>query len=82
MLIDARVSLSLSRHNATYVRSRAAGRVVNVAIVVAVGVNQDGRREVLGIRVMPSEAEAFWSEFLRSLTHRGLPSSTAQTVSS
>ena len=53
-------------------RSRAAGRVVNVAIVVAVGVNQDGRREVLGIRVMPSEAEAFWSEFLRSLTHRGL----------
>ena len=58
--------------DATYVRSRAAGRMVNVAIVVVVGVNRDGRREVLGIRVMPSEAEAFWSEFLRSLTHRGL----------
>lgn len=78
--LDERVGAFLSRPiegewpyvwlDATYVRSRAGGRVVNVAIVVAVGVNQDGRREVLGIRVMPSEAEAFWGEFLRSLTHR------------
>ena len=80
--LDERVGAFLSRPlegdwpyvwlDATYVRSRAAGRVVNVAIVVAVAVNREGRREVLGIGVMPSEAEAFWAEFLRSLTHRGL----------
>lgn len=58
--------------DATYIRSRASGRVTNVAVVVAVAVNREGRREVLGIDVMPSEAEAFWSEFLRSLSHRGL----------
>ena len=58
--------------DATYVRSRARGRVTNVAVVVAVAVNREGKREVLGIEVMPSEAEAFWSAFLRSLTHRGL----------
>ena len=58
--------------DATYVRSRASGRVTNVAVVVAVAVNACGRREVLGIAVMPSEAEAFWAEFLRSLAHRGL----------
>ena len=80
--LDERVGAFLSRPlegdwpylwlDATYVRSRNAGRVVNVAIVVAVAVNREGRREVLGIGVMPSEAEAFWAEFLRSLTHRGL----------
>ena len=43
-----------------------------MAIIVAVGVNMDGRREVLGITVIPTEAEAFWSDFLRSLTRRGL----------
>ena len=42
------------------------------ATYVAVAVNMDGRREVLGITVMPTEAEAFWSDFLRSLTRRGL----------
>ncbi len=58
--------------DATYVRTRQGGRIVNVAIVVAVAVNREGRREVLGIAVMPSESEVFWSEFLRSLTRRGL----------
>ena len=43
-----------------------------MAVMVAVAVNTDGRREVLGITVMPSEAETFWSDFLRSLTRRGL----------
>uniref|UniRef100_UPI00261FDD0A IS256 family transposase n=2 Tax=uncultured Jannaschia sp. TaxID=293347 RepID=UPI00261FDD0A len=43
-----------------------------MAVIVAVAVNTDGRREILGITVMPSEAEAFWSDFLRSLTRRGL----------
>jgi transposase-like protein len=51
---------------------RRGGRIVSVAAIVAVAVNTDGRREVLGIDVMPSEAEGFWSEFLRSLADRGL----------
>ena len=43
-----------------------------MAVIVAVAVSTDGRREVLGITVMPSEAETFWADFLRSLTRRGL----------
>ena len=43
-----------------------------MAVIVAVAVNSDGRREILGITVMPSEAETFWADFLRSLTRRGL----------
>lgn len=58
--------------DATYLKVRRNGRIVSVAAIVAVAVNTDGRREVLGIAVMPSEAEAFWDEFLRSLTDRGL----------
>ena len=58
--------------DATYVKVRRNGRVVSVAVIVAVGVNADGRREVLGIAVGPSEAETFWTEFLRSLARRGL----------
>ena len=41
-------------------------------MIVAVGANTDGRREVLGLDVGPSEAETFWTEFLRSLARRGL----------
>jgi transposase-like protein len=58
--------------DATYVKVREAGRIVSVAVTVAVGVNGDGRREVLGMAVGPSEAETFWTEFLRSLARRGL----------
>ena len=58
--------------DATYVKVRAAGRIVPVAVTIAVGVNGDGRREVLGMAVGPSEAETFWRDFLRSLTRRGL----------
>jgi putative transposase len=54
------------------VKVREAGRIVSVAVTVAVGVNGDGRREVLGMAVGPSEAETFWTEFLRSLARRGL----------
>ena len=56
----------------TYVKVRQAGRIVSVAVIIAVGVNTDGRREVLGLEVGPSEAEPFWTAFLRSLTRRGL----------
>jgi putative transposase len=58
--------------DATYVRCRSGGRVVSTAVIIAVAVNGDGRREVLGIDIGPSEAEVFWTEFLRKLTRRGL----------
>ncbi|WP_024882141.1 IS256 family transposase [Methylosinus sp. LW3] len=58
--------------DATYVKARQNGRIVSVATIVAVGVNADGRREVLGMDTGPSEAETFWTEFLRGLRRRGL----------
>ncbi len=58
--------------DATYVKARENGRIVSVAVIVAVAVNGDGRREVLGMDIGPSEAETFWTEFLRKLARRGL----------
>lgn len=58
--------------DATYVKARRDHRIVSVAVIVAVAVNTDGRREVLGMATGNSEAETFWTEFLRSLTRRGL----------
>jgi transposase-like protein len=58
--------------DATYVKVREAGRIVSKAVIVAVAVNTDGRREVLGIAIGPSETEAFWTDFLRALARRGL----------
>jgi putative transposase len=80
--IDERVNAFLSRPlegewpyvwiDATYVKAREAGRIVSTATIIAVGVNTDGRREVLGVATGPSEAETFWKSFLRSLADRGL----------
>jgi transposase-like protein len=80
--IDGRVQAFLNRPiegewpylwiDATYIKSRAGGRVVSTAAIVAVAVNTDGRREVLGVATGPSEAEPFWTAFLRSLADRGL----------
>lgn len=80
--IDERVTAFLERPiegswpylwiDATYVKVRQSGRIVSVAVIIAVAVNTDGRREVLGMEVGPSEAEPFWTKFLRSLTRRGL----------
>jgi putative transposase len=80
--IDERVNAFLDRPiegewpylwiDATYVKMRQDGRIVSVAVIVAVGVNGDGRREVLGMDVGPSEAETFWTAFLRKLARRGL----------
>src|SRR5712671_2306421 len=80
--IDEKVKAFLSRPiegdwpylwvDATYVKARESGRIVSVAVIVAVGVNSDGRREVLGMDIGPSEAETFWTEFLRKLARRGL----------
>ena len=58
--------------DATYVKVRDNGRIVSAAVIVAVGANADGRREVLGMDIGPSEAETFWTEFLRKLRRRGL----------
>lgn len=58
--------------DATYVQVREQGRIVSTAVIIATGVNTDGRREVLGMSTGPSEAEPFWTDFLRSLADRGL----------
>jgi putative transposase len=80
--IDERVQAFLTRPiegdwpylwiDATYLKVRRAGRIVSVAVTIAVGVNGDGRREVLGMAIGTSEAETFWTDFLRSLARRGL----------
>jgi putative transposase len=80
--IDGRVKAFLDRPiegdwpylwiDATYVKVRSNGRIVPAAVIMAVGVNADGRREVLGMDIGPSEAETFWTVFLRKLARRGL----------
>jgi putative transposase len=80
--IDGRVNAFLDRPiegewpylwiDATYVQVREQGRIVSTAVIIATGVNTDGRREVLGMSTGPSEAEPFWTDFLRSLADRGL----------
>jgi len=80
--IDGRVRTFLERPiegtwpylwiDATYVKVREGGRIISVAVIIAVAANTDGRREILGMAVGPSEAETFWTDFLRSLTRRGL----------
>jgi putative transposase len=80
--LDERVAAFLSRPlsghwpylwlDATYLKSREGGAVRNQAVVVAVGVNGEGRRETLGMAVGPAETEAFWTDFLRGLMRRGL----------
>jgi putative transposase len=83
--IDAQVQAFLSRPlesssyayvylDATYLKGRLgkAQQVCSRAVVVAMGVNADGRRELLGIKVGDSEGEVFWAEFVAHLKERGL----------
>ncbi len=80
--IDERVTAFLERPlegewpylwlDATYLKQREGGRIVSVAAIIAMAVNTDGRREIVGLKVGPSEAETFWSGFLKSLVRRGL----------
>jgi len=80
--IDERVNAFLDRPldgewpylwlDATYLKQREGGRIVSVAAIIAVAVNTDGRREIIGLKVGPSEAETFWSSFLKALVRRGL----------
>lgn len=80
--IDIRVKDFLSRPlegdwpylwlDATYIKARRDGRIVSVAAIIAVAVNAQGRREVVGLTTGASEAETFWTDFLRQLKRRGL----------
>ena len=51
---------------------REGGRIVSVAAIIAVAVNTEGKREIIGLHIGPSEAEPFWSSFLKDLARRGL----------
>jgi putative transposase len=80
--IDERVGAFLGRPlegewpylwlDATYLKVREGGRVVSVAAIIAVAVDAEGRREIVGLGLGPSEAETFWSTFLKGLLRRGL----------
>ncbi len=80
--IDERVNAFLERPlegewpylwlDATYLKQREGGRIVSVAAIIAVAVNTEGRREIVGLCIGPSEAEPFWSAFLKRLVRRGL----------
>ena len=80
--IDERVNAFLDRPlegewpylwlDATYLKVRDGGRIVSVAAIIAMAVSSDGRREIVGLGIGPSEAEPFWSGFLKGLVKRGL----------
>src|SRR3954465_10858931 len=80
--IDERVNAFLDRPiegewpylwlDATYLKVREGGRIVSVAAIIAVAVSTDGRREIVGLGIGPSEAEPFWSNFIKGLVRRGL----------
>ena len=58
--------------DATYLKQREGGHIVSVAAIIAVAANTDGRREIVGLHIGPSEAESFSSRFLKSLARRRL----------
>src|SRR5260370_815796 len=58
--------------DAVYEKVRLDDRVESMAVVIATGVNLEGRREVLGFDVVPSESEEGWSAFFKNLKERGL----------
>ena len=80
--IDDRVNAFLDRPlagdwpylwlDATYLKQREGGRIVSVAAIIAVAANTEGKREIVGLHIGPSEAETFWSSFLKSMVRRGL----------
>jgi hypothetical protein len=80
--IDERVNAFLDRPfdgewpylwlDATYLKVRDGGRIVSVAAIIAVAVSTDGWRRIIGLGIGPSEAEPFWSGFLKGLVKRGL----------
>jgi transposase-like protein len=88
--IDERVNAFLKRPlagewpylwlDATYLKVREGGRIVSVAAIIAVAVTTEGKREIVGLHIGPSEAEPFWSTFLRDLVRRGLKAAITRVV--
>ena len=84
--IDERVNAFLDRPlegewpylwlDATYLKVRDGGRIVSVAAIIAMAVSSDGRREIVGLGIGPSEAEPFWSGFLKGLLSAGSEASS------
>ena len=58
--------------DAIYIKVREDGRVRSKGVLIAIGVNQEGYREIIGFRVANSETEDSWGEFFGSLKERGL----------
>lgn len=58
--------------DARYEKVRECGRIVDCSVLIAIGVDAEGRRSVLGVSVSLSEAEVHWREFFKSLIERGL----------
>src|SRR6476659_375969 len=75
--IDERVGAFLDRPlsgdwpylwlDATYLRQREGGRIVSVAAIIAVACDAEGHGDIVGLHIVPSEAEAFRATFLKSL---------------
>src|SRR3954452_18129434 len=73
--IDDRVNAFLERQlsgewpylwlDATYLKQREGGLIVSVAAIIAVAANTEGKREIVGLHIGPSEAETFWATFLQ-----------------
>ena len=58
--------------DAKYVKVRHCGSVIDVAVLIAIGVMENGKRSILGVSVALSEAETHWRDFFESLQNRGL----------
>ena len=70
--LDAAGPFTFVAADALTMKVREGGRVVNAVVLLATGVNGDGHREVLGMRVATSETGSAWNEFFADLTARGL----------
>ncbi|MFB9075249.1 IS256 family transposase [Citricoccus parietis] len=70
--LDAAGPFTFVAADALTMKVREGGRVVNAVVLLATGVNADGHREVLGLRVATSETGAAWNEFFADLVARGL----------
>ena len=70
--LDAAGPFTFVAADALTMKVREGGRVINAAVLLATGVNGDGHREVLGMRVATSETGAAWNEFFADLVARGL----------